>query len=76
MRNAEETLTWWKRIYIITVEIKKRLILDGSLMIDYASLPQSNLGNFFRIVVKCYPLPTPTSMDYILNQIEKVGADL
>ncbi|XP_018052612.1 PREDICTED: acidic amino acid decarboxylase GADL1-like [Atta colombica] len=76
MRNAEETPTWWKRIYIVTVEIKKRLILDGSFMIDYASLPQSNLGNFFRIVVKCYPLPTPTSMDYILNQIEKAGADL
>ncbi|KYN23271.1 Cysteine sulfinic acid decarboxylase [Trachymyrmex cornetzi] len=76
MRNAKETPTWWERIYIVTVEIRERLILDGSLMIDYASLPRSNLGNFFRIMVKCHPSSTLMSMDYILNQIEKAGADL
>ncbi|KAG5317601.1 GADL1 decarboxylase, partial [Pseudoatta argentina] len=76
MRNADETPFWWKKIYIVTAVIQKRLILNGSLIIDYASLPQSNLGNFFRVMVKCYPLPTRMSMDYILNQIEKAGADL
>ncbi|EGI69244.1 PREDICTED: acidic amino acid decarboxylase GADL1-like [Acromyrmex echinatior] len=76
MRHAKETPFWWKKIYIVTAVIQKRLILNGSLIIDYASLPQSNLGNFFRVMVKCYPLPTRMSMDYILNQIEKAGADL
>lgn len=76
MRNQEETPAWWKRLYAVTVEIKERLMLEGSLMITYASLPQLKLGNFFRMTVKCHPPPTESSMDYILNQIEKAGADL
>ncbi|XP_071625794.1 cysteine sulfinic acid decarboxylase-like isoform X1 [Temnothorax longispinosus] len=76
MRNQEETLAWWKRLYAVTAEIKKRLILEGSLMITYASLPQQKLSNFFRMALKCHPPPTKSSMDYILNQIERAGADV
>lgn len=74
MYNQKETLDWWKRLYAVTVEIKKRLILEGSLMITYASL--LNRGNFFRMAVKCHPSPTKSSMDYVLNQIKKTGDDL
>jgi len=76
MRNQKETPAWWERLYAVTVEIKKRLMLEGSLMIICTSLPQLKLGNFFRMAVKCHPSPTESSMDYILNQIEKAGADL
>lgn len=76
MRNQKETLDWWKTLYSVTVEIKKRLILEGSLMINYTPLPQKELGNFFRMVVNCQPPPTKSSMDYAIDQIEKVAADL
>lgn len=76
MRNQKETPDWWERLYVLTVEIKKRLILEGSLMISYMPLPQKELGNFFRMVVNCQPPPTKSSMDYAISQIEKFAVDL
>ncbi|KAL0132036.1 hypothetical protein PUN28_000067 [Cardiocondyla obscurior] len=76
MRNQKETPAWWKKLYEITTLIKKRMTLDGSLMISYTPLPQKELGNFFRMVVNCQPPPTKSSMDYAISQIEKFAADL
>ncbi|XP_011693292.1 PREDICTED: cysteine sulfinic acid decarboxylase isoform X1 [Wasmannia auropunctata] len=71
MRNQKETKDWWKRLYAVTAEIKKRLMLEGNLMISYMPLPQKNLGNFFRMVVNCQPPPTESSMNHVIKQIEK-----
>lgn len=60
----------------VTMQIKKLMTLDGSLMISYMPLPQKELGNFFRMVVNCQPPPTKSSMDYAISQIEKFAADL
>jgi len=76
MRNQKETPRWWEKLYAVTIEIKTRMILEGSLMISYMPLPQKEIGNFFRMVVNCQPPPTQSSMDYVINQIEKFAADL
>lgn len=76
MRNQKETPAWWKKLHEVTTQLKKRMTLDGSLMISYMPLPQKELGNFFRMVVNCQPPPTKSSMDYAINQIEKFAADL
>lgn len=71
MRGKEETQEWWEKLYKVTSKIKERMTLEGSLMIGYTPLPQKNLGNFFRMVVNCQPPPTESSMDYVIQQIEK-----
>ncbi|KAL6262929.1 hypothetical protein P5V15_005717 [Pogonomyrmex californicus] len=76
MRNQKETPAWWEKLYQVTIEIKKRMNINGSLMIGYTPLPQKELGNFFRMVVNCQPPPTKSSMDYVIRQIEKYAADL
>lgn len=76
MRNQEETPDWWKKLHEVTTEIKKRLTLDGYLLISYTPLPHKEIVNFFRMVVTCQPPPTKSSMDYVINQIEKFAADL
>ncbi|XP_012222395.1 cysteine sulfinic acid decarboxylase [Linepithema humile] len=76
MREKEENEDWWHKLYVITTTIKKRLTLEGSLLIGYTPLPQKNIGNFFRMVVNCQPPPTESSMDYVIRQIEKSAADL
>lgn len=76
MRNQEETDDWWQKLYKVTTTIKERMVLDGTLMISYMPLIHKNLGNFFRMVVTCQPPPTRASMDYIIDLIEKYGANL
>ncbi|XP_018052589.1 PREDICTED: cysteine sulfinic acid decarboxylase-like [Atta colombica] len=76
MRDESETPIWWQKLYFLTNEIKKRLVLGGSLMISYMPIPHKEIGNFFRMVVNCQPPPTKSSMDYVINQIEKVAIDL
>lgn len=76
MRDQEETPAWWKKLHEVTTEIKKRMTLDGSVMICYTPLPHKDIGNFFRMVVNCQPPPTKSSMDYVISQIEKFAADL
>lgn len=51
--------------------MKECMTLEGSLMIGYTPLPQKNYGNFFRMVVNCQPPPTESSMDYVIQEIEK-----
>ncbi|XP_047366960.1 cysteine sulfinic acid decarboxylase isoform X2 [Vespa velutina] len=76
MRGQEETDDWWQKLYKVTTLIKERMILDGTLMISYMPLASKNLGNFFRMVVTCQPPPTHASMDYVIDLIEKYGANL
>jgi len=76
MRDQSETPIWWQKLYFFTSEIKKRLVLEGSLMISFMPMPHKEIGNFFRMVVNCQPPPTKSSMDYVINQIEKVAIDL
>lgn len=76
MRNEEETSAWWKKLYDITAKIKELLVLDGQLMIGYTPMPQKKFGNFFRMVVSCQPPPTYKSMDFVIEQIEKIAKKL
>ncbi|XP_020295181.1 cysteine sulfinic acid decarboxylase-like [Pseudomyrmex gracilis] len=75
MRGQEETPIWWRDISRVTTKIKESMVLDGSLMIGYTPLPNL-LVNFFRMVVSCEPPPTEASMDYVISQIERFGANL
>ena len=56
--------------------IKERMIKEGSLMIGYQPLKHKNLGNFFRMVVHCLPPPTNKEMDFVLDEIERIGNDV
>lgn len=76
MRNKKETDDWWKKLYDITAKTKELLVLDGRLMIGYTPMKQKNFGNFFRMVVCCQPQPSHDTMDFAIEQIEKIGGKL
>ena len=76
MRGLKETEGWWQKLYETTSKIKELLVLDGSLMIGYTPMPQKKFGNFFRMVVTCQPPPTPSTMDFAIEQIEKIAKKL
>uniref|UniRef100_A0A182R191 Glutamate decarboxylase n=1 Tax=Anopheles farauti TaxID=69004 RepID=A0A182R191_9DIPT len=72
----QETPDWWQRLYSVTAAIKEQLVKRGTVLIGYVPLPHKGIGNFFRMVVTCHPRPTPESMQYIIDEIERVGEEL
>ncbi|XP_062706013.1 acidic amino acid decarboxylase GADL1 [Aedes albopictus] len=73
---AEETKEWWAEVYKVTLALKEKMVKKGSLMVSYSSYPQKNLGNFFRLVVKCVPEPTIARMDFVISEMIALGYDM
>ncbi|CRK92556.1 CLUMA_CG006113, isoform A, partial [Clunio marinus] len=53
--NESRDQKWWDIISNITTLIKKRMMINGNLMVGYSPLKHKNIGNFFRMVVTCHP---------------------
>ncbi len=56
--------------------VKEALTRLGTLMVGYQPLKHKNLPNFFRMVVHCLPKSTRSDMDFVLDEIERVGKDI
>lgn len=76
MRNLDETKDWWTRLSLICPMIKENLIKSGTLMIGYSPLNSQGYGNFFRMVLTCFPPAKKSDIDFILNEIECVGEQI
>ncbi|CAO1401631.1 unnamed protein product [Diamesa tonsa] len=74
-RNDVESTQWWECIYKITAFIKEKMVKDGKVMCGYTPLLHKNIGNFFRMVVTCHPKATNESMDFVLNEIQRIGEE-
>ena len=48
---------------------------DGTMMIGYNPLTTKGYVNFFRVIVT-NPLTNPSDMDFILDEMDRLGADL
>lgn len=73
--TKEENDEWWEELYRVAPEIKKRMILRGSMMIGYSPLPYKNIGNFFRMTLSCFPPATTDTIDFLIDEIERLGEE-
>lgn len=55
--------------------VKEKMIKSGVMMVGYSPLNHKGHGNFFRMVVNAHPRPTEASMDFVIDEIEKLGED-
>ncbi|XP_312520.5 cysteine sulfinic acid decarboxylase [Anopheles gambiae] len=76
MRTEPETPDWWQRLYSVTADIKEQMVKRGTVLVGYVPLLHKGIGNFFRMVVTCHPRPTPETMRYVIDEIERVGEQL
>lgn len=53
--------------------IKQRMMSVGTLMINYQPLTCKNLPNFFRLSLTCLTPATIEDMDFIIDEIERLG---
>lgn len=73
LRMKTENEEWWSELYKVAPIIKREMIIEGSLMVNYTPLPSKNIGNFFRMTLTCFPSPTENSIDFLINEIERIS---
>ncbi|XP_042893879.1 cysteine sulfinic acid decarboxylase-like [Penaeus japonicus] len=76
LRGQEETPDWWEKLGKVAPRIKTRMVQSGTIMIGYQPIENKNLVNFFRMTNTCVPVPTSADMDFVLDEIERLGKDL
>uniref|UniRef100_K1P7P6 Glutamate decarboxylase-like protein 1 n=1 Tax=Magallana gigas TaxID=29159 RepID=K1P7P6_MAGGI len=72
LRNKEENADWWKEVSKIAPQIKRKIMEDGSMMIGYNPLTTKGYVNFFRVIIT-NPMTTPQDMDFILDEMDRIG---
>ncbi|KAK3106415.1 hypothetical protein FSP39_019518 [Pinctada imbricata] len=75
LRGQPETTEWWEQISKVAPQIKKRMMENGSMMIGYNPLTPKGFVNFFRVIIT-NPMSTHADMDFILEEMERLGKDL
>lgn len=73
LRGKQESPYYSERLAEVAPVLKERMVKEGSMMIGYQ--PHGTRGNFFRMVV-ANPALTQADMDFLLNELERLGQDL
>ena len=61
---------------MVAPKIKEKMIMEGTLMIGYQPIPYKNLRNFFRMVIHGVPRPSKENMQFVVDEIERIGKTL
>ncbi|XP_011903507.1 PREDICTED: cysteine sulfinic acid decarboxylase isoform X2 [Cercocebus atys] len=73
LRGKQDSPDYHERLSKVAPMLKERMVKEGSMMIGYQ--PHGTRGNFFRVVV-ANPALTCADMDFLLNELERLGQDL
>lgn len=76
MRNESETEEWWQHLSTIAPQIKEKMIKSGTLMVGYSPLPNQGIGNFFRMALTAYPPAEKKHLDFVIDEIERLGESI
>ncbi|XP_025081278.1 cysteine sulfinic acid decarboxylase-like isoform X2 [Pomacea canaliculata] len=74
LRGQMETKEWWEKVGKVAPEIKRKMTVQGTMLIGYQPLSSKNLVNFFRIVI-LNPLCDFCDMDFVVSEIDRLGKD-
>ncbi|KAI4590541.1 hypothetical protein MJG53_001590 [Ovis ammon polii x Ovis aries] len=72
LQGKKESPDYSERLSKVAPILKERMVRKGSMMIGYQ--PHGTRSNFFRMVV-ANPALTRADMDFLLNQLERLGQD-
>lgn len=75
MREATvvEDEAWWQRLFAVAPAIKERMCAEGTVMVGYSPLPHRGVGNFLRMVLSSLPRADKAAVDFVLDEIERLG---
>lgn len=75
-RGEPETDEWHAQLYRLVAQMKEKMVLSGAIMVGYTPLASKGLGNFFRMVMACFPPATELAINHILDEIEQIGESM
>ncbi|XP_049739204.1 cysteine sulfinic acid decarboxylase isoform X2 [Elephas maximus indicus] len=73
LRGKQESPDYSEKLAKVAPVLKERMVKEGSMMIGYQ--PHGARANFFRMVV-VNPMLTQADMDFLLDELERLGQDL
>ncbi|XP_055975896.1 cysteine sulfinic acid decarboxylase [Sorex fumeus] len=73
LRGKQGDPDYSKKLAKVAPALKERMVKEGTMMVGYQ--PHSTRANFFRMIV-ANPALTPADMDFLLNELERLGQDL
>lgn len=65
-----------EELHKVAPKLKGRFMERGTLMIGYNPLASKKLPNFFRLVICCTPIPSKEDIDFVFEELERIGNDL
>ncbi|KAL8594515.1 hypothetical protein ACOMHN_028869 [Nucella lapillus] len=75
LRGQEESADWWKKLGKVAPIIKKRMMVEGTMMIGYSPLTCKRWVNFFRVII-ANSMCDHSDMDFILVEIDRLGKSI
>ncbi|KAK0147655.1 Acidic amino acid decarboxylase GADL1 [Merluccius polli] len=73
LRNIPDSPEFWQKVHAVAPKVKERMLKKGSMMICYQT--HGGKANFFRMIV-ISPRVGAADMDFVLDEIHRLGADL
>lgn len=73
LRGQQRSPDYSQRLAQVAPALKERMVKEGSMMIGYQ--PHGARVNFFRVVV-ANPALTRADVDFLLDELERLGRDL
>ncbi|CAH1241293.1 GAD1 [Branchiostoma lanceolatum] len=73
LRGKEDEADYKDKLHQVAPKIKERMVLSGTMLVGYQ--PLGNKPNFFRQVF-CSPAVTEEDLDFLIDEIERLGEDL
>jgi glutamate/tyrosine decarboxylase-like PLP-dependent enzyme len=76
LRGKTRDAAWYKKLDRVAPVLKEKMVKEGTLMVSYQAMENRGWVNFFRLVVTAGPPRTTKNMDFIADEIERLGKDL
>lgn len=62
-----------QQLHLVCPNIKRRLMEEGNVMINYQPLTCKQLPNFFRMVITCVPAMSKSNLAFVIDEIDRIG---
>ncbi|XP_030015110.1 acidic amino acid decarboxylase GADL1 [Sphaeramia orbicularis] len=73
LRDLPDSTELWEKIHKVAPVVKERMMKKGSMMVGYQ--PHGDKANFFRMII-ISPQVSRQDMDFVLDEIDRLGRDL
>lgn len=70
--NIHCVSAWWIR-FEVALAVKSEMVKRGNIMVNYQTLPDQNLVNFFRVTITCHPNLDENDINDLVNELKTLS---